>query len=472
MSGHLQAGVGRSDITPAAGVPQGGWGAQTHQRGTAADMPFYATALVVADGNQQIAIVDVDAIGFDMEWTAKILDAIVGLSGIPRERVRFSCTHTHSGPNTFRLANISEGLEMVRSYLESLPQRIAGAVWQALRNLQPVRCAAGEGISEISVNRRFAVPGGGMAVGRNWAGAVDPTVRVVRFDSLDERPVATIVHYSCHPTTMAWQNELFTPDYPGVVRQVVEREVGGTCLFLQGAPADITPRRGFTGDTQVYRWLGTRLGLEAAKVALGLETLPKRELYTGLLQSGAVIALYEDRPVEPPAPELSVLTRQIQMPIRNFAPLEALEEEERDARANMQRMRAHGTWEELSLATAKATQAGWRAANARLYQGKLTTDWEMQAIRIGEIALLSMRGEPFNEISRRIVAASPFAHTLVSGYSNGGFGYIPTPEAYTEGGYEVEATPFAPEAAGVVVDDGVRLLRELEAEGSAAEILH
>ena len=369
MSEHLLAGTGRSDITPAPGVPQGGWGAQTHQRGKGADMPFYATALVLSGGLHQIAIVDVDAIGFDLEWTTKILDAIVNLSEIPRGQVRFSCTHTHSGPNTFRLANISEGLDMVNAYLESLPLRIAGAVWRAQQNLQPVRCAAGQGISEISVNRRFKVPGGGMAVGRNWAGVVDPTVRVVRFDSLDERPVATIVHYSCHPTTMAWQNELFTPDYPGMVRQVVEREVGGTCLFLQGAPADITPRRGFTGDTQVYRWLGTRLGLEAAKVALGLETLPKREIYTGLLQSGAVIALYEDHPVEPPVPELSVLTTQVQMPIREFAPLEQLEDEEREARAKMRGMQAHGSDEELRFATAKATQAGWRAANARMYRG-------------------------------------------------------------------------------------------------------
>jgi hypothetical protein len=148
--------------------------------------------------------------------------ATVELTGIPREHVRFSCTHTHSGPNTFRLGTISEGLDMVLSYLDGLPRRIASAVWQAQLNLTPVRCAAGSGSCTINVNRRFRTEDGAIVVGRNWQGIVDQTVRVVSFDDLQEKPVATIVHYACHPTTMAWQTQLFTPDYPG------RRRVGST----------------------------------------------------------------------------------------------------------------------------------------------------------------------------------------------------------------------------------------------------
>src|SRR5215467_7531986 len=106
---ELLAGTGRCAITPAPGTPQGGWGAQTHQRGAGADMPFYATALVISDGRENAAIVDVDAIGFDPEWTGKIISAIAALTGFDRRQIRFSCTHTHSGPNTFRLHTISEG---------------------------------------------------------------------------------------------------------------------------------------------------------------------------------------------------------------------------------------------------------------------------------------------------------------------------------------------------------------------------
>ena len=78
---QLLAGTGRCDITPAPGTPQGGWGAQVHQRGITADMPFYATALVLESGAERAAIVDVDAIGFDREWTDRILAAIIDLTG-------------------------------------------------------------------------------------------------------------------------------------------------------------------------------------------------------------------------------------------------------------------------------------------------------------------------------------------------------------------------------------------------------
>lgn len=468
MPAQLMAGTGRCDITPAPGTPQGGWGAQLHQRGTSADMPFFATALVLSDGNEQVAILDVDAIGFDREWTARILDATTALTGFPRERVRFSCSHTHSGPNTFRLATISEGLDMALSYLESLPRRIASAVWQAQRNLKPVRVAAGAGECDINVNRRFRAPDGSIVIGRNWSGPADRTVQVLRFDDLEENPVATILHYACHGTTMGWQTELFTPDFPGPAREVMEREVGGACLFLQGATANLSPRRGFTGDCRVYRRLGTILGLEAAKVASSIETLPRREQFRDVQPSGAPIALYDDIPEEPAPPRLRVVQRTLQLPAKRFRPPDELETEAAALRAEMNRLRKEGTPYEIRIATAAATQAGWRAEYSQNYFGRDTVPWELMVIAIGPaIALVSVPGEPFTETAQAIASQSPFPHTLVSGYTNGGFGYIPTRAAFREGGYETEATPFSEDAAEALTAETVRLLKELVVEVSA-----
>jgi hypothetical protein len=458
---HLWAGVGRADLTPAPGMPQGGWGAQTHQRGVGADMPFYATALVLSDGNEAAVIVDVDAIGFNAEWTNKIVGAIAELTRIPRDRIRFSCSHTHSGPNTFRLATISEGLEMILTYLDSLPQRIAGAAWQAQKKLQPVRFAVGSGTSGINVNRRCRTPEGIPVSGRNWQGNVDRTVRVVRFDNLKEEPVAVIVHYACHPTIMAWENQWFTPDYPGAMREVVERQVGGTCLFLQGAAGDIGPRVGYTGDLRTYRRMGRILGLEASSVAMNIDTLPRRERYVGILQSGAPIALYEDEPQEPETPILRVARRTVALPLRKLRPLDELEAEVKKYGAELMRLRQSANVEEVRAATARSTQANSRADMARLYARKTTVDWELQCIRVGSLAFLSCQGEPFLEISQRIVADSPFPHTLFSGYSNGAFGYLPTRQAFDEGGYEIEASPFAPAAAEALIAESLRLLHEM-----------
>ena len=47
-------------------------------------MPLLATALVLSDGGETVAILDVDAIGFDRPWTDRILQAIVDLTGLSR----------------------------------------------------------------------------------------------------------------------------------------------------------------------------------------------------------------------------------------------------------------------------------------------------------------------------------------------------------------------------------------------------
>lgn len=457
----LLAGTGRTDITPAPGTPQGGWGAQTHQRGLGSDLPFYATALVLQDGNQTVAILDVDSIGFDPEWTKRILDAVVLLTGLPVECIRFSCTHTHSGPNTFRIPVVTEGRDMILEYLNGLPLQIAGAVWQAQQHLRPVRVGAGTGACDININRRMQLADGRVVVGRNPDGPVDRSVRVVRIDDLDEAPVATLVHYACHPTTIGWQSQWATPDYPGMMKRVVEEQVGGMCLFLQGATGDIGPRLGFTGDLGVYRRLGRILGLEASKVALNIDTLPREGRFTDVQASGAAIALFDDQPLAPVPAVLGVLSRFLRLPLKVFLPPEEAEAEAAALRAEVARLRQEGTEAEIREATAKATQAGMRADRARLYHGNSHFDWQLQGIRVGPVALICIPGEPFTEISQAIVSRSPFPHTLFSGYSNGAFSYLPVRSAYAVGGYEVETSPFSPDAAEIVVEEAVRMLHQL-----------
>jgi hypothetical protein len=464
--GQLQAGTGRSDITPAPGTPQGIWGAQLHQRGIGADMPLYATALALTDGETTALIIDVDVIGFNEEWAGRVLEAVVALTGLPREAVRVAASHTHSGPKTMRLEVVSEGLDMGEEYLQSLPRRIAGAGWQAMRNLRPVRIAAGEGSCAINVNRRVTVGGGRVVVGRNWDAPVDRTVRVVRVDDLEEQPVAVIVHYACHPTIMAWENEWFTPDFPGVVREVVEREMGGHCLFLQGAAGSVGPVRGFTGDRAVYRRLGRMLGLEAAKVALAIDTRRRVERFVGVMESGAPIALYEDVPAADEPVEFTVRSRTLQLPANEFPPHAELVAAVAQLREALAAARTSG--EGVREATAALTRATMKEERARMVRGQAYVERQLQVVRLGDIALVSMQDEPFGEIGERIVAGSPFRHTLVSGYSNGTFGYMPTRAAFAEGGYEVDTALYGPDTEDIVVEAALALLRELGAGRVAA----
>ena len=62
---------------------------------------------------------------------------------------------------------------------------------------------------------------------------------------------------------------------------------------------------------------------------------------------------------------------------------------------------------------------------------------EMAALRIGDAALLFLPGEPFVETALAIRRQSPFRHLFIIGYAGNTIGYIPTNQAFDEGGYEI-----------------------------------
>lgn len=127
------------------------------------------------------------------------------------------------------------------------------------------------------------------------------------------------------------------------------------------------------------------------------------------------------------------------------------------------RLRASGgSEEEIIRETMSAKRAKMRADIAHELRGQTDRVFEAQAFAIGDdIALVGIPGEPFVEIGLQVKESSPFEHTLFCGYTNVGWAYIPMPDAYPLGGYEVEITPFGPEAAGQVVSDNLALLHQL-----------
>jgi len=80
----------------------------------------------------------------------------------------------------------------------------------------------------------------------------------------------------------------------------------------------------------------------------------------------------------------------------------------------------------------------------------------------GRSGIVGLGGEIFNEIGREIKKGSPFSMTLVMTHCNGSAGYMPTRASYPEGGYEVRGTRFAPGADEKVVEEAVRMLKELQ----------
>jgi len=67
----------------------------------------------------------------------------------------------------------------------------------------------------------------------------------------------------------------------------------------------------------------------------------------------------------------------------------------------------------------------------------LQVEVEISCVRLGPVAMAFVPGEPFVEFQLRFKEAVAPAVGLFAGYANGTVGYMPTTEAYAEGGYGV-----------------------------------
>jgi len=54
------------------------------------------------------------------------------------------------------------------------------------------------------------------------------------------------------------------------MRETVERETGGLCLFLHGASGDLTPRRSYEASTDAAEQNGRELGFAALTTLSGM----------------------------------------------------------------------------------------------------------------------------------------------------------------------------------------------------------
>jgi len=456
---YLHVGVARADITPPIAMSHAGWGAQFHQRGEGVDAPLTCTALVARQGATTVAIVDLDLIWLMPEHDQAIREQVVRLTGIPSENIRLSYTHNHSGP-IVGFTWMTEGADYIPIYLASLPPIVASTVRQAAMKVQPVRVAAGRGECAINVNRRTPGANGEIFAGRNWNGFVDREVLVVRIDDLEGAPVATIVNYACHPTIMGPPNRLVTPEYPGAAKREVEAIVGGTCLFMQGATANLGPIDGFIGDPAVYRRAGKILGVEAARVRLTTPIRPTKERLVRIIKSGSDLGLYEDVPMAEADATLAVANHHVTVPLKEYPPVVQAQAEFDCLMADLVRVRASGTEEQILAAVYPVRRAELALYHAKLFGGGKLNLW-IQAIQLGPVALVVVPIEPFAEIGAAVKRASPFPFTLFSGYGNGYYGYMPVPDAYPLGGYEVRTSPYPPEAADTVIEGSLHALRAL-----------
>jgi hypothetical protein len=460
----LLAGTGRRGINPPPNIAHGGWGAQKHEQAAGIDMDLWTTALALCDQATTALILDVDIQILTNDRADQLRSAVREATGLPMQSIRASATHTHSGPVPYR-SWIEKGYELVGPWFDDLARWCAEAARDAIANLQPVELRAGRGECLINANRRCVTNSGERFLGVNPDGPCDHEALVLRLDTLSGQPVATLVNYACHGTIMGPANRLITPDFPGPMRRVVEEAIGGRCLFLQGSSGNQGPVQGFQADTKVYRRLGAVLGHEAAKVAIGLVSIPSGNKFREVIPSGAPLGAYDPEFAARPALPLRVLDKVVSVPLREGLPerTKATEELER-WKSRLRAAREHNDEAGITEAIYMARRADIQLRMADDFGGKTSAGVRTQFITFGEVALVGCNIEPFCETGLEIKRRSPFPFTALSGYTNGRMAYMATAQEWVKGGYEVENSPFGQNAAEVLTQEILKALEQLRQE--------
>ncbi len=417
----MKIGTACVEITPPLGCLMDGFESRT-SGATGVHDPLHARVLSAeGDDGTTVAMVVAELLQIDPGVQALVAEQVLRSTGIPRERLQLIGTHTHSGP----IALPGSELE------QTLADRISAAVSEACGSRQEASIAVGVGtVTGIGANRR---PGGG---------PLDDRVTVVRFDTADGRTLATLVNYGCHPTTLGPNNTLYSADYPGVLCREVETAIGGLAVFTTGPQGDVNPG-GYSPE-------GSMVG-----VVVPWRTFESAERYGRAL---AETALRVHRALRPaPAGRVWAAAEVIELARKPLpAPTEARQ-------AADLAIAAASSVQAANLSADATYHALVAAAYADLVAGQATAPDRDGPVRVrisglgfGPFTHVGVQGELFVALGQRIRAALGDGTTCIAALCDGTVGYIPTADAFEQGGYEPNASVLrsgeGERLAGAVID--------------------
>jgi hypothetical protein len=240
----LRAGAATMDITPPTGYPMWGYGARHDAPSVGVLDPLRARALVLAAGTERIALVSLDlGRAPTRDSTAAIRARVKNAAGI--EHIFLVGSHTHHGP----VIELDDWPDPKHSYVRQLEDKLVDVIVAANKALRPARL--GLASKEVTLNRNRH--------SKRADKPVDRELLVLRVEDDDGKPIAHAVNFAAHPTMHDALMRKFSADYPGAMADLVEKETGAPCLFLQGAAGDLSPNP--SGDRTPEKF-GQALGRE------------------------------------------------------------------------------------------------------------------------------------------------------------------------------------------------------------------
>lgn len=434
----FKAGAATSNITPPlGGAIVGGW---TPIPATHVHDELYARCLALDDGTTKLLFVVVDNVSVSRDVFDTAKEMIHAATGIAREHMLMSSTHTHSatsarGSNPFAAASTAPAggkpgaaAAKLDDYQTFLTRRIADGARRALNNLEPARIGWGSGqVPQHVFNRRWLMKDGKTTVnpfgGQDLAvmnpgnrpdllkpaGPTNPEVYFLSVQSVSGRPIALLANYWLHYVGGVGNGHI-SADYFGVFCDRVQELLGAD---RQDPPFVGIMSNGPCGDVN--------------NINYGAPPEPRRKPYEKM----RLVA-------DDVAKEVVRVYRTVQH--RDWVELKAAQAE---LELKMRRPTAEQLqWAEKVLARPATASPVHRHEVTYARRTLDAKEWPatvsviLQAFRIGELGIAAIPFETFTETGLELKAKSPFRDTFTIELANGAYGYLPTPEQHKLGGYE------------------------------------
>jgi hypothetical protein len=385
----FRASAVKVDITPQ--TPQWLLG-YSPRKSTGVHDPIYHRVLAIDDGRTQFYLVSSDICLFSPGLYDEVAANLERATGIGRKQFWWAVTHTHSAPEIGppdiykMLLKGRTDHEWDREYTQQVTSSLIQAIQDARAKLEPAQLLMGLGMSMANINRRARDVDGRVSLGLNPDGPVDRQIGLIRVERMDGSPIALVANYAMHGTVLSGENKLISGDAPGVVAAYLEQKLGAVALFVNGAAGNLAPIYSVYANPNAGH-------LSEFRVLLG----------DRILQANAVLRKGSDQVT------LRLDETFVETPLK--ADLE---------------------WPKELSGYSRIDDAG-----------RVLIRLPLRFLRINDTVIWAAPVELFCEIAIQVRNASPFSQTLYFGYTNGWFGYLPTDQAFTEGGYEPTTSPFS-----------------------------
>ena len=467
---QLRFGLARVDVTPPVGIYHPMWGAARHHRATGIHRPLTAEVMAFAplqEGATALLRIEIDHVGMTPEQQAALIARLSKATGVAAQNVVTTFSHSHStgffAPDRVHLP----GGELIAGYLTELFDKLESTALAAVANLQPATITYGTGCCNMATNRDYWDDERGFyATGFNPEGKADDTLLVARVTDPAGKALAVVVNYGCHPTTLAWENTLISPDYIGAMREVVEAATGAICVFALGACGELSPRQVHQGSTEVADNNGRNLGYAALATLATMDPPAVDFHYAGPVISGATLGTWKHVPFDAERQAQTTLFRggsyMVELPQRKLPDPVALEAEMEDWGTKQQEADAAGD-------PIAARDFGARLERARRWRLRVehlidrpTAPFHFTIYRLGDAFWITTGGEPYSVIQSELRSRFP-NHPIIFSPLADDFqvAYLLPMDRYGKGLYQEEPSILAAGCLEILIEAVAERITEL-----------